>query len=230
MKSLSRLLRLAAPSLVALSACSGPPGLLMACPDIGWFAVSAEVRDESGEPAANGATVRVTRADGFVDERRGYGPHPVVPAAENVTGVFDVTVTKPHHEPASVRGVRVRGDRCGIPRRGDGHVSLRIRLLPGAPPVRQLVVPPHGIGLGDGNVTVQVTAFVEAEDGVSREAVWTSRDTSVVRATPQGRLTSACRPVWGAAWVVASSVADPTVRDSVPVTVYAADPRSGRCP
>jgi hypothetical protein len=67
-------------------------------------------------------------------------------------------------------------------------------------------------------------------EGVSGEPGCPPRPTSVVRATPQGRLTSACRPVWGAAWVVASSVADPTVRDSVPVTVYAADPRSGRCP
>jgi hypothetical protein len=221
-------LLLAAAAALTLSSCNIPGSVLTACPSIGWYALSVDVRDDSGRSATNGATVRVERADGYVDERRGYGPYPV-PVGENAIGTFDVTVTKPFHEPARVQGVRVQGDRCGIAK-GYGRVSVSLRLLDDAPPVRQVVVPPHGIGLGDGNVSVTVTALVEAAEGVSREAVWVSRDTSVVVATSQGRLTSVCRDVWGATWVVASSVADPAVRDSVPVTVYAAIPTSGRCP
>lgn len=218
--------------LAMLAACNLAEGpMAVACPDIGWIPILAEIRDQNGRPAANGATVRIVRTDGYTDETRGYGEDEVrVGVGEPVTGLFDVMVSKPYHQGDSVRGVEVRGDRrCGIPT-APGVATLTVTLETDAPPVRQVVVPPFSYGFGDGNVTGWIRAFVEADNTASHRATWVSRDTTVARITAEGEITSTCRDTYGWTHLVAVAVADPTVRDSVVVHTYASDPASGRCP
>lgn len=201
------------------------------CIGIGWIPIVAEIRDQHGRPAAIGATVRIERADGYTDQTWGFGDDPLrVGVGEPVTGVFDVTVSKPYHDGSTVRGVEVRGDPvCGIPSE-PGRPQLTVSLRDDAPPVRQVVVPPFSYAFLDGNVTSQTLAQVEADEGVSREVLWVSRDTTVARVSPDGTITSACRSTHGNTFLVASAVADPAVKDSVAVSVWRADWPSGRCP
>jgi hypothetical protein len=213
-----------------ISQCQSPVEMI-ACPSIGWIPIVAEVRDQDGRPAANGAIVTIIRADGYAASARGTGHDELhVRVGDPVTGVFDVTVTKPYHQGSTVHGVQVKGDpQCGVPK-APGTARLTVSLIDGAPAVRQVVVPQMAYGFGDGNVTAQIPAFVEAAEGVSRHAEWVSRDTAVARITPTGVVTSACRTSYASTWVVASVAADPTVRDSVAVHVSAAPSNSTRCP
>jgi hypothetical protein len=220
------------PALLLLAPLAGCPlgPLEVNCPDIGWTPVMAEVRDQHGRPAALGATVTIERADGYAGQGRGFGDPLRVHVGRSVSGVFDVTVSKPFHRGETVRGVKVQGDaRCGIVRE-PGRPQLTVTLLEGAPAVRQVVLPPIAYGFGDGNITALIPAHLEADAGVSRELLWASRDTAVARVAQDGTVTSACRDAPGSTFVVASAVADPAVQDSLPVTVYARVPSSGRCP
>ena len=189
-------------------------------------AVTVQVRDAAGRPNAIGATVVARNRTGHLSSVKGYGDSLHISAGEE-SGTYDVEVTKPYHTSSVVRDVRPHQDGCGV--RDPADLQVTLTLLPGAPPVRQVVTAPHGYGFGWGGLTAQLTAYVEADAGVSRAVTWVSRDTSVARVTPQGVLTSRCRTSAGSTWVVASSVVDPTRRDSVGVAVYA-DTDPVRCP
>ncbi len=199
------------------------------CSLVGIPAVVAEVRDERGRPTAIGATVAAAgpnlaaQGEGWGDSLRIF-----TRGSENVGGTFTVTVTKPWYTTAVLKDVTNPEGECGIA--ASKRVSATISLLPGAPPVRQVVAPPFGYGFGDGNISEQLRAYVEADSGVSHEVSWVSRDPSVATVTPDGRITSACRTSTGETYVVASAVAAPAIKDSVAVTVWAADRGSGRCP
>ena len=144
-----------------------------------------------------------------------------------VGGRFSVAVEKPWHEGARVERIDVPEGRCGVEE--PYEVDVRIELRADAPSVRQVVLPPYGFGLGDGNVTTEVAAHVEAAEGVSHALRWASSDTAVVSVTQLGQITSRCLENPDSAWVTAASVVDPTVRDSVHVSVSRRDASSGRC-
>lgn len=215
--------------LILLGGCNSER-LLAVCPSIGWYAVTAEVRDQYGRAAGRGATVRVHRDDGFAEEAIGYVDSLNVYVGDGVTGVFDITVTKPFHIGETATHVEVSGDpQCGIPET-PAIVELTVQLRDNAPPVRQVVVPPYAYGFGDGNVSARVVAHVEADEGVSTAVLWSSRDTTVAHITSEGVVTSTCRDRPGSTFMVASAVANESVRDSVAVEVWAASATSGRCP
>jgi uncharacterized protein YjdB len=102
-------------------------------------------------------------------------------------------------------------------------------LQPDAPPVRQVVVSPGDIGLG-GGYSVQETAYVEEDLGVSKEVVWRSGDESVATVSADGVVTGVCRDTHGETLITATSVADPSKSDSLRVGVSAAYPEEGMCP
>ncbi|HEX2077523.1 MAG TPA: hypothetical protein VHG08_07430 [Longimicrobium sp.] len=222
------LLALAVPAaLLAAAACNNPlEDNINACARPLIMAVNVQVRDAAGRPNAIGATVVARPRSGEADARKGYGDSLTIAAGEE-SGTYDVEVTKPYHTSALVRGVTPKQDRCGV--QEPAVVPVTLTLLPGAPPVRQVVTPPHGYGFGWGGLTAQLTAFVEAAPGVSQAVTWVSRDTTVARITPEGLLTSRCRTSALGTWVVASSAVDPTRSDSVSVWVYA-DTDPIRCP
>lgn len=219
------LILLASSVFLAAVGCIDPGDL--SCVDVGISSVVATVRDAAGHATARGATVTILKP-GVDAYGYGYGDSlriSVDMGDLNVPGPFDVSVTKPWYTSATVRDVEPPEGRCGVS--GPTRISVTLALEPNAPAVRQVVVPPFGYSFGDGNIQENLFAAVEADAGVSHAVVWQSRDTAVVRITPDGLLTSVCRTSYGGAYVVASAVADTTVRDSVGVGVYA--PTSGRC-
>jgi hypothetical protein len=222
------LLAFAVPAaLLAAAACNNPlEDNLNACARPLIPAVNVQVRDAAGRPNATGATVVARPRGGTASEAKGYGDSLNIAAGEE-EGTYDVEVTKPYHTSVTVRGVRPKQDGCGIQEPADVPVTLT--LLPGAPPVRQVVTPPYAHAFGWGGLTAQLTAFVEAAPGVSQAVTWVSRDPGVARITPEGLLTSRCRTAAGNTWVVASSAVDPARSDSVSVWVYA-DTDPVRCP
>jgi len=222
------LILLASSVFLSAAGCSDPADL--SCVDVGIPSVVATVRAAAGRATARGATVTLLKP-GVDAYGYGYGDSLRVSVDMgdlNVPGPFDVSVTKPWYTSATVRGVEPPEGERGVS--GAARISVTLALEPNAPAVRQVVVPPFGYSFGDGNIQDSIFAAVEADAGVSHAVVWQSRDTMVVRITPDGTLTSVCRTSPGAAYVVASAVADTTVRDSVGVSVYAMDPAAGRCP
>ena len=179
----------------------------------------ASVRDQNGDPAAIGATLRISKpglvaqGEGFGDPLRVWTDDPM-----NEGGIYDVEVSRPWYRSAHLLDVEAPADECGIWE--SKAVEVRIELLEGAPPIRQVVMSPSGYGFGGGNFVTQLLAFVVADPGASTELVWTSTDSTVVRVEQDGTITSACRTVTGDAWVVANSAVEPEIRDSVSVTVF----------
>lgn len=198
------------------------------CTSVGKTSILLEVRDEGGRPIAIGATVSAWNQDGV----RGYGlvhydSLHVSVLANNETGKFTVQVTKPWYKDVLVQGVEVSGGKCGVER--PAVVPVTLRLEPGAPPVRQVVLYSGGAGLGDGNLSVQLAAYVEAAEEISRAVVWAA-DTAVVELTQDGLITSRCLTENASTWVTAWSAVDPTKRDSVDVSVRASPAGSSLCP
>lgn len=192
--------------------------------------VIVEVRDGEGNPAATGATATIRKPGFEASEEGGFGDLLRIGVArDNEAGVFEVRVERPGHATAVIPGVEVPGDHCGVTEAP--VVQATIPLLAGAPSVRQVVLPRSGYGFGASvcGQTYQVPAFVAADPGENRDTVWTSRDPGVVtvrggQASADGRstgyITPVCRRTTGETWVVAHAAADPSVRDSVPVTVW----------
>lgn len=211
-----------------VGACAEDPVVPVVCSSVGIPSIVAEVRNQRGVPAAIGAELRAIgngvelAGSGFGDSLRIYTEDPY-----GVGGVFSVEVSKPWHRSARLEGLEVPAGACGVAE--PYRVELVIELQENAPPVRQVALPPTGYGFGDGNLSMGIPAFVEADEGVSRELRWGSSDSTVVAVSQTGRITSGCLERTDSAWVTAWSVVDTTVRDSIFVTVWPLDPGSGRC-
>lgn len=210
---------------VAATACDGTqptqPGNGIECAAIATPALSVEIRDVDGNPAAIGATVSLTRANtskNLITPKVGYGDSlRVYLGGGGTTGSLDVYVTKPYYAPVVLRGIQVPSGPCGLGQ-GTIRVAASVNLQPGAPPVRQIVVPPNSYGLA-GNYSASIIAFIEAAPGVSKEVIWSSRDTTVARVSTSGIVIGQCRATAGKTWVMAASAVDPRIRDSVSVEV-----------
>lgn len=197
-----------------------------ACAAVAWFPVAAEIRDTKGRPAALGASVTLKKV-GYEETAAGFGDPLKVYVGESVGGTFDVEVSKPFYDGAKVKNVTVPTDTCGY---GETvTVEVTLALQKDAPPVRQVVVAPYGIGLG-GGYSVQETAYVEADPGVSKAVSWRSEDERVATVSADGTITGVCRDVPGETFVTATSLADPSQKGSISVGVFAAQPGDDGCP
>lgn len=211
---------------LVLPSCSGIGG----CARPGYDSVTAEVRDADGRPNANGATVTIREPGGYEATARGYGDPSearIGVGDDNRTGPFTVEVTKPYFTSATVDNVRTPADLCGLTR--SASVEVTLTLLPGAPAVRQVVIPEGPYVIGGGNLSGTVAAYVEAAPGVSREVTWNSSDPSVITMTPDGRFRTGCLEVEGSTTLTATSVADPTKKGVLEAAVWAAPPGSDIC-
>lgn len=199
------------------------------CARPGIPSIVAEIRDAQGRPNARGATVQIRNTRGYQSTAKGFADSLLVQAGAsggNVGGTFTVEVSKPYHRSA-VSSVVVPEDACGI--EAPGAVSVALALLPGAPPVRQVVTPSYGYGFGYGNMTDRLPAYVEADVGISQAVTWRSRDTTVFTVSTDGVMRTRCRATNGEAWAIAHAVADSTKRDSLRIGVFA-DTDPARCP
>jgi hypothetical protein len=186
------------------------------------------IRGQADQPLLIGATVTIENSAGLAGTAEGFGDSLSVPVfASNQGGDFDVRVNKPWFGSVFVQGVAVPAKLCGVLQAVDVEVVLVLDLE--APPVRQVVRPPSGIRLGDGNVTTQVASYVEASPGTSRVLEW-SADSAVVSILQDGTITSRCLQAPDSTWVTAWALVDPTQRDSPRVRVAPSPLGSMRCP
>lgn len=86
-----------------------------------------------------------------------------------------------------------------------------------------------GLGLV-GGYSVQETAPVEADPGVSQEVMWSSGDESVATVSADGTIIGVCRDIYGETLISATSAADLTKSGSIAVSVFTAYPENGMCP
>lgn len=195
--------------------------------------IIASARDNSGRAAAVGATltlvgIGVTDVINNGGPAKGFGDSLIIFAGgNNVSGPMDVTISKPWHNTSSVRGLRMATGPCGVIE--PVRIGFTLRRATNAPPLRQVVVDPSRRDYSRAGISEPVPVVVLADDSVSHEVTWTSRDPAVVTITSDGLLTTRCRSTSGTTYIVASSVVNTAVRDSVAVTV-AADPDKTRCP
>ena len=200
----------------------------VACTDIGIPIMVVSVRDQHGTPSAIGSTIEI-EDDGFRGSGEGYGDSLRIWTEEYARpGTYRLTVSRPWHETAVVRDVRVPGGPCGVEQPHEVEATL-VR-VDAAPSVRQVVLPPVGYGFGGGNFTARLRAHVVRDDGVFDGVLWSSTDTSVVEVDSTGLIRSACRASPGEAWVRAVSIVDPGVSDSVSVSVDAQSSIPTTCP
>jgi hypothetical protein len=203
---------------------------MVACVGTGGPSVMVEVRDPQGHPAAFGTTIVIQEGafrDSVDGTRRPMGPlH--VGAGERRPGTYQVRLYKPGYKPVVLHNVRAPGDeRCKYAEPTDIR-RVTLELLPNAPPVRSIIVMPPGMGLGIPGYETSMRAIVDAAPGVSQVVRRTSSDTTVATISPSGLLRSQCRRTPGEATITATSVADPRVRGTAPVTVYAMRPGDER--
>lgn len=205
-----------------------PTAPLTYCPDIGIPTMVVSVRDQFGEAAAIGSTV-VIESDSARASGQGYGDSLRISTEDpyGVPGTYRVTVSRPWHRTEVVEDVEVPGGACGVEE--PYELDVEIERLDDTPAVRQVVLPPTGYGFGDGGLSVRLTAHVLRDPDASGAVAWSTTDPSVVTVDEEGRMTSACRDSPGEAWVIAESIADSQVRDSVAVGVHARPGDSIRC-
>ena len=182
------------------------------------------VRDQRGQPAAFGTTIVIqdrTFTDS-VDAARAAFSEVAVAAGERRPGTYDVRLYKPGYKPVVLHGVRAPGDTlCRYAEPSDIR-DVTLELLPNAAPVRSVVVLPPTMGFGLPKLTEQMRAIVDADPGLSTDVKWSSSDTTVATVSSRGEVRSQCRTIPGEALIIATTVADPTVRGSARVTVSAA--------
>jgi hypothetical protein len=126
------------------------------------------------------------------------------------TATYAVTVTKPFYRDTTVpKVVVIARDLCGSVMTTNLPVTLE--LVPGAPAVRSLAVLGADF-LSAPGAQLHLSAFIDADPGVSTAATWRMSDTTLARIDTSGVVTSKCSLHGGVDTVTAVSAADPTVR------------------
>jgi hypothetical protein len=187
-----------------------------ACGRPGIASIDARIHDDLGRPTAIGAIVTI-RKRGYELSVEGFGDSVRVSLNDgrNESGTFEVLVRKPWHQDVRLARVEVPGDACGV--KQPKRVDVTLPRLPNAPAVRQVVLPPGGVGLNCG-FSVSLLAHVEADDTVSKAVTWVSGDTLVATVSADGRVTASCgRPPPDYTFVYAMATANVAVKDSVNV-------------
>jgi hypothetical protein len=224
MGAVLRCLPIAATALLVtlvVVACENP---VTVCAGVGYNAVRVAITDQSGNPMALGALVKLY--DGSYSEQDStlYDPLNVEGAEERGGRTYDVQVSERYYNDAWVRGVRAPGGGCVT-----GHeatpVSIRVpvtlSLAAGAPAIRAVHVLPPIITLDRGRAPVAFTAYVDANADVTHAVQWSIKgDTaSVGFDAATGTLTYRCRATSGYLTLTARSVADSSQADSARVAV-----------
>jgi hypothetical protein len=190
--------------------------------DIGYTPLFAYVVDRSGTPIVLATTVKVI--DGpYTEIDLTSANVPWIPAAGNRGGhTYDVLVTKPFYEPVWVRGVYAPSPVFGacigdnVPAWTPTAITVTLDLVPNAPPVRSLRLLPNLVALD--SVAIyrkwQLAPSFDADATVSRDVTWRAEgDTDLVRLDQTGTVSyRTCTPNGGRVKIIATSVADSTVR------------------
>jgi hypothetical protein len=142
---------------------------------------------------------------------------------------FDIRVTKPWHGKFQAQDILVPTT-CGggEPMR----ISATLPLLPDAPAVRQVVLPPYDFRIARFlcGTPREIDGYVIAGEHVSSGIIWQSRNPELLAVVPQadvaeghhraGLIPPCNVPAGATTFVVGISEADPSVRDSIEVEMY----------
>lgn len=198
------------------------------CPAVGWTTLVAEVRDQAGRPAAQGAKLVIAEGDYRAESRvPPHFPNPLrlYPESDSRPGRYRVVVTRPHYEPGSIARVSVpSGCRYGKPT-VVARVTLRLR--PDAPPIRSLMVYSSTSFLHNIQGPLQLEYQLDADPGIDGSVLWKTSNPQAVTVTSGGKVAPGCGTGPRFAWITATSVAAPAVYDSVRVGVSAS--AAGQC-
>jgi hypothetical protein len=187
----------------------------VACADVGFPGISAQVRDLDGRPVAAGATVTV-RDGKFVASAVGTNALSIG-LANNRAGTYAVSVAKPYYATTSISSVVVPGGPCGATR--TVVVPIPLALQPNAPPIRSVTVLPSGAGLGLPGMKMQYSTIIDAAGGADTTVRWTLSDTVAATIDANGLLTTKCTGAWHDLKVIATSHLDPTKSGTGTLTV-----------
>jgi len=192
------------PRLLVCSAVGGPPALVVA------------VRDDSGRPAARGATLQTRDERGHVNR---------------VTGL-DLSTIRIHSRPG---GLSYRVRKRGYDAPPDGEVFVRwagcqmitesvtvtLRRRGDAAPLRMVAIPAgDDINFGAGEYSLKLGAVVDADPGVDTTVTWRTSDQRIVTVTDDGVVRSRCLPDKRKAVVTATTRAPPHLRAHARITVW----------
>ena len=204
----------------SFSAIPASASVEVACMGTSGPSVLVEVRDAHGRPAALGATLEIREGSFRASSEPQYswdGLH--VSAGGNRPGTYEGRVTKPWYRPVEIHGIRAPGDSLCHSAGPTDIRKVTLELLPGAPPVRQILVFPPSSSLGIPGWPETMAAYVDADPEVSTAVTWSSSDTTVVKVLPTGVIIPQCRRGRGIAKVFARSVVNPRVKGSGTVEV-----------
>ena len=184
------------------------PGTVIYMPSL-----DLEIRDASGRGIALGTKVVVSRGTDSVTTTGFDTLH--VRAGFMSAGTFTIRVTRPFYRDSIVRDVVVPQEKCSFTLT---HVPVTLKLAPGAPPVRSLAI--YGVDfLYAPGVQRQLGAWLDADPGVSSTVAWRLSDTTLARIDANGLVTAKCSLAGGTDTVMATAVADTTVKAKAPFGV-----------
>jgi len=207
-------------SLLAVQGCSDIFGS-GDCAGVGIPGIIVEVRTASGAPAALGATL--IAVDGAFADTVGptlgnpSGGYVVdslrIAGVWNRRGQYQVQVSKPYWTTAT-RLVTVPGGDCGDVE--TQRVMVTMDRMPGAPAVRSVAVFPRAMRFGFCGSAGYLSAWVEADPGVSGAVRWVSTDSLIASVSDAGLVRDISR---GRTTIQAISVADSAVRGIATIQV-----------
>ncbi|HEX6576580.1 MAG TPA: hypothetical protein VF042_16550 [Gemmatimonadaceae bacterium] len=231
MRSAAKIIAIGSTLAAALTACEKKGPTEVACDASLRPSVIVEARDNAGKAAAIGATLTLIGATDVINRGqplKGFGDSlKMIAGGNNIAGPMDVVLSKPWHTTTSIRGLKLATDDCGV--MNAALIGFTLRRVANAPALRQVVVDPTKHEYTRAGVAGRIAVVVLADDSVSHDLTWTSRDAGVATVSADGVLTTSCRKTTGSTYIVAASSVDPAVRDSVTVTV-APDNDKTRCP
>jgi len=191
------------------------PGIVISSPGI-----QVELRTNQGQPAASGASITATSANGAV--LTGFAVDSLTLIEDVPAGTYGVRITKPAYRDTTIANVVVLPGQCNHPL--TTKLTVAIQSLSGAASVRSVGVAGAEFLATPGSRT-RLTAFVDADAGISRAVTWQLSDTTMATVDESGVVTARCSAHGGSERATATSVANGAVSGSVSFGIGA----SGSC-
>jgi len=181
------------------------PGLIIS------IALDLQVRDSYGRGQAIGTTV-VIRGPGATQTDTGFADTLHIYDQSSSSGTYGVTFSRPYYQDLTVSNIAVTAyDDC--PAVKTATVPVVLRLAPGAPPMRALVLL-GGQFLDHAGEQAHLLPHFDADPGVSTALRWSSGDTTLATVDANGVVTAKCVKVGGTVKVTATSLFDGTTSAS----------------